>query len=52
MAGSGVEGAEKRRKEEKPVSGFWVKLTGKEEKPSLKGPLKYRTLADLLEVVE
>jgi len=52
LAGSGVEGAEKRRREEKPVSGFWVKLTGKEEKPSLKGPLKYRTLADLLEVVE
>ena len=52
LAESGVEGAGKRRREEKPVSGFWAKLTGKEEKPSFKGPLKYRTLADLLEVVE
>lgn len=51
-SGSGEEDKRKKREEDKPVSGFWAKLTGREEKPSLKGPLKYRTLADLLEVVE
>lgn len=52
--GGGSEPEKRRRREEKPVSGFWAKLTGKEkeEESKLKSPLKYRTLADLLEVVE